>query len=279
MTQDGAQTIRIGMAQMLVEAGKPDANLARAADFIAQAAGKGCQFVVLPECMDLGWADESANEQAQPLPGPRSLFLGEQARKCGLYVVAGLTERSPQGLHNSAVMLSPCGELLHVHRKIHTLVEVEGVYTTGDRLGAAPTEHGRIGINICADSCCPPIMHGLGQMGACLILSPCAWAAPAGEERPYGKTWTDAYLPIAREYDIGVVGVSNVGYVGGGPWKGWRCIGNSLAAAPGGEVLAWGPYGCDAEALLVVDMPVKPRPARGNQWRPHLKSQGVQGMA
>ena len=40
-----------------------------------------------------------------------------------------------------------------------------------------------------------------------------------------------------------VVGVSNVGWITDGPWKGRKCIGCSLAVGPGGAILAQGPYG------------------------------------
>jgi hypothetical protein len=51
-----------------------------------------------------------------------------------------------------------------------------------------------------------------------------------------------------------VIGVSCVGWLTGGPWKGRKCIGNSLAVGPGGRTLAVGPYGVDAEALTVVEV-------------------------
>ncbi len=70
---------------------------------------------------------------------------------------------------------------------------------------------------------------------------------------------------------LAFVGVSNVGPVTYGAWSGWRCIGCSLAMGPGGEVLARGPYGVDAEALLAVDVPLRPRPARGTEWGDHLE--------
>jgi hypothetical protein len=101
-------------------------------------------------------------------------------------------------------------------------------------------------------------------MGAQLLLSPCAWAVDAdhdNERDPYGQLWLDAYVPLARLYDLTVIGVSNVGWLTGGPWKGRKCIGCSLAVGPGGEVLARGPYGEAAEDLIVVQ--VAPRPAIG----------------
>jgi predicted amidohydrolase len=51
---------------------------------------------------------------------------------------------------------------------------------------------------------------------------------------------------------MAVVGVSNVGRLTDGPWKGRKCIGCSLAVGGDGKVLAQGPYGEAAEDLTVV---------------------------
>jgi len=61
---------RLGMAQVLVEGGRIEANLARAELMITRAADEGCAAVVLPECLDVGWTSPSARELAQPIPGP-----------------------------------------------------------------------------------------------------------------------------------------------------------------------------------------------------------------
>jgi hypothetical protein len=53
---------------------------------------------------------------------------------------------------------------------------------------------------------------------------------------------------------VTVIGVSNVGWLTGGPWKGRKCIGCSLAVGPGG-VLARGAYGEAAEQLVPVEVP------------------------
>jgi len=69
----------LGMAQILVEGGRPKANLDRAVQAIRKAADQGCRVVVLPECLDLGWTDLSARELAQPIPGPHVEFLANTA--------------------------------------------------------------------------------------------------------------------------------------------------------------------------------------------------------
>jgi predicted amidohydrolase len=269
--------VRLGMAQMLVEFSRPKENMLRATEMIAEAAGKGCQIVVLPEVMDLGWPYDERTQLAAPVPGERSEGLAQAARRHGIYVLSGLTELAGPRVYNACVLISSAGELLHVHRKINPLTFVEGVYGTGDRLGVVRTPMGTIGVDICADSFVPHIPQTLCRMGADMILSPSAWAVPGDHDdarTPYGQEWLDAYGSISREYDVAFVGVSNVGQVTYGAWKGWRCIGCSLAMAPGGAVLAKGTYGADAQELIVVEFEPIERPARGSDWHEYLKKRG-----
>lgn len=69
---------RVGMAQILIEGGRPEANLNRAENVVRQAAARECRLVVLPECLDLGWTDPSARDLAQPLPGPHTDHPGHR---------------------------------------------------------------------------------------------------------------------------------------------------------------------------------------------------------
>ena len=273
---------KLGMAQMLVEGGQPAANLARAVAYIERAAAEGCQVVLLPECLDLGWTHPSARQLAQPIPGAYSEQLAGAARQCGVYVVAGLVERAADRLYNAAVVLDPQGQLLHVHRKINELHIAHDLYAIGDRLGVVETPLARLGINICADNFAESLVigHVLARMGAQVILSPSAWVVNAdhdNERQPYGSRWLPPYTELSRLYDLTVVGVSHVGWVTGGPWQGRKAIGCSLAVGPGGEVLARGPYGVDAEALLVVTVKPQPPIGRGTQIAEALSARGYVG--
>src|SRR5207248_9465749 len=124
------------------------------------------------------------------------------------------------------------------------------------------------------------VSHVLARMGAQVILSPSAWAVDADHDNvrePYGKRWLDAYTELARLYDVTVVGVSNVGRITGGPWTGRKCIGCSLAVGPGGEILAQGPYGDNAEALVGVEVRPRPPIAHGTDFAAALQNRGYRG--
>lgn len=272
----------IGMAQMLVEGGAPEANLGRARAMIARAGAEGCAAVVLPEALDAGWTHPSAVEIAAPIPGPTSDRLAEAATEAGVYVVAGITERAGERIYNASVLLSPEGELLLRHRKINVLGIAQDLYSIGDSLAVAETALGTIGIPICADnfSSSLALAHSLARMGAQLFLSPSAWAMPAehdNEAEPYGETWRTSFGTLARLYDLTVIGVSNVGWMSGGPWAGRKCIGCSLAMGPGGNVLAALPYGPEAEVLLSVAVEPREPIARGTAIAAALEQRGYDG--
>ena len=251
--------MKLAMIQMRVAFKEPEENFRRAEAQIAEAAGMGCRCAVLPECFDLGWGLPDALKYADTIPGGRTVKLCALAREYGMHLVAGLTEKEGDRCYNTAVIVSEQGMLLGKHRKINVLQGVEDmVYARGDRLGVFETPFGTVGIDICADNFSSHLTLGrsLAAMGAGMILSPCAWAVTAKDARarkPYGEMWLDAYGELARECGVWVIGVSNVGDVSEGVWAGWKCIGNSIAMAPGGAALVM-EYGEGAQAVGVVEI-------------------------
>ena len=259
------QTVRVGMCQMRVRTGARDENLARARSFVARAREAECDVALLPECLDLGWTNPGAKGAAEPIPGPGSEVLAEAAREHGTWVVAGLTERRGDRVFNASILLDPQGRIRLHHRKINELDIAWDLYTRGTTLQVAETPYGRVGITICADNFPRSAALGLalGEMGARLILSPCAWAVEADHDNardPYGRDlWEPAYRALAEKAGLATVGVSGVGPLEAGPWKGRSCIGSSLAVGGDGSIVARAPYGAEAETFLAVDVPLAGR--------------------
>jgi len=264
---------KLAMIQMRVEGGRKQTNLKRASCLVEEAADAGANIVVLPEAMTLGWTYPPAeNDGEDSVPGGDSCQrLAQLAREQGVYLCSGIIETSAQeGCFNSAILIDPDGEVILHHRKLNELEIAHSVYRQGDRLGVVQTPLGTIGLMICADAFASGdvISRTLGYAGADIILSPCSWAVEANHDNdddPYGQLWVDHYEPVAREFRMWIVGVSNVGWLSEGPWKGRRCIGNSLAMSPSGQ-RTWGPYGVEAETIVYVDVSLEPRPARGDGW-------------
>ena len=247
---------------MLVVGGDPEKNLDNAVQFIRDAAAEGCDVIVLPECLDFGWTNSLARKGAVSIPGAYSDRLTGAAGDHKIFVAAGLTERDGDHIFNTALLLSPEGEILAKHRKINILDIARDLYTPGSQLQVTPTELGRIGLNICADNSpnAKALGHALGFMGADIILSPCAWAVPPdhdNDKEPYGEMWINAYTDIANTYHIPVIGVSNTGTIADGPWKNWNCIGSSLVVSREGMVQKQYDYTATGQKLYVIDVALR----------------------
>jgi len=269
----GRRPFLLALGQLRVTGGAGRENLARARAVMARAAAAGARVVLLPEAMDLGWTWPGARRRAQPVPGGSfCAALCRAAARHGVYVCAGLTEADGRRVYNTAVLISPRGRVLLRERKLNELAIGHGCYDQGDRLGVVPTPYGTFGVMICADARADGecVARTLGLMGADVVLSPSAWAVPPGWDngrRPYGREWRESYGAVARDYRVWIAGCSNVGPITAGPWKGHACIGCSLVVDPRGRPVLSGPFGEDAEALLLVRVQPVPRPARGDLWR------------
>ena len=257
---------------MLVAGGELDANLQRAERMIATAAQGAAQVVLLPETLDLGWISPVGRKLADTVPNGRACrAFRAAARRHGVYVCAGLSEREGKSVFNAAVFISPAGDVLLHHRKLNELDIGHAIYDQGDRLAVARTPLGTFGLMICADGSArgQVVARTLGLMGADIILSPSAWAVEPGHDnlkQPYGGMWRECFGTVARDFRLWIAGCSNVGRIEGGPWNGHSCIGCSLVVDPQGRPVLVGPYGERAETLLTIDIKPEPRPARGTGW-------------
>lgn len=272
LSQTTGKGFKLALVQMYVEPGNLQQNLAHAEKLIAEAAGANADVVLLPEVMDLGWTHTSAKTMASEIPGGKTCSqMSKLAKKYDVYLCFGMVEKDGQVNYNSAVIIDNKGKVLLKHRKLNELDIAHDLYAQGDRLGVCTTPWGTFGLMICADATAKGnvITRSLGYMGADIILSPSSWAVPPDHDNakdPYGKTWFDAYKPVAREFGLWIASASNVGPVTEGPWKNWRCIGCSMVISPQGKEVVFGPYGEKAEKILYCDIPPTPRPARGTGW-------------
>ncbi len=253
------KSVKVAMIQMNVVGGQLNENLTRAESLVKEAATKGAEVAVLPECMDLGWTHPSSLMKATPIPdGEVFSRLSKLAKQFNIFICSGMTERDGDKVYNAAVLIDNHGKLLLRHRKINELDIGKPYYATGDRINVVDTSLGRLGLMICADASVEDrsIITSLARMEPKIILSPSAWAVPPGYDNikePYGDLWRNAYQPVSKNFGVYIISVSNVGLMNDGPWKGWDCIGASLAFDNKGNEMLQCPYGVDAENITYVD--------------------------
>ena len=272
-------TLRVGMAQLLVEGGEPARNLTRAVEKIAEAAAQKCDLVLLPETLDFAWTHPSALYEAQPIPGPFSDQLCQAAAQYGLYVCAGLTERAADGRnYNAAILINPEGEIIVKYHKINLLAVEQPFYAVGQTLNVVDTPLGKIGVNVCADNYLDglPIGHTLARMGAEFIIAPASWTVDYSiteEHDPYQEKWVKPFSILAKLYNVVVISTTSVGYIVGGPYEGKKSVGCSLAIDANG-VQAQGAFNEFAGQLVVADLNRPHRPERGTDIGVMLQRKG-----
>ena len=265
-------TLKIAMAQMLVEGGAKQNNLNRAVERIEEAAKNKADIILLPEAMDLGWTHSAAKTEAEPIPGGSTFkILAKAAKENKMFVCAGIIEKDGDRIFNAAVLINRKGELILKHRKINELDIAHNLYDQGDRINVCETEFGTIGLLICADASSKDYIlpRSVGYLGADLILLPCSWAVPPDYDNikePYGGMWSDAFQSVCKEFILNIAAVSNVGKIVDGPWKDWDCIGNSMFVENGGEKITVLPFGLNADKIVYKEVKIITRPGRGTTW-------------
>ena len=261
------QKLKIGMGQLLVEGGEPRRNLDRAEKMIREASEQGCEIILLPEVIDLGWTHPSAFQEAEPIPGPRSDRLCACARQYKIYICVGLTEQLGEKRYNTAIFINSEGEIILKYHKINTLVVEQPFYSVGQILSVVDTPFGKIGVNICADNYMDglPIGHALARMGAQLILSPSSWTVDYSVDEtqdPYREKWIKPYSILAGLYHLVIIGTTSVGYIVGGPYEGKKMVGCSLAVDRNG-IIARGKFNEFAGDLIIADITIPERKETG----------------
>jgi formamidase len=137
------------------------------------------QLIVAPELHLSGVGgifDEEhgyAERVAVDIPGPLTDRLGALARATGLWLVPGsVYERTDEGVANTAVAISPEGELIAAYRKCFPWQPYE-TSVPGRRLVTFDVPGiGRVGLAICHDGAFPEVFRQLAWSGAEVVLQP-----------------------------------------------------------------------------------------------------------
>ena len=219
-------TITIALAQMDVPIGQPEANLARARDFAAQASQAGADLLLLPELWLHGYDLAQGEKWAAPLGEGGFAHMSALAREFGLYLAGSTLERHAEGgsgepgrtgsgepgrtVSNTAVLYAPDGALLGSYRKIHLfrLMQEPRYLAPGDHATLCPTPWGPVGLAICYDIRFPELFRAMALAGAVLFLVPAQWPVRRLE----------AWLLLARaravENELFVAACNRVGHDG-----------------------------------------------------------------
>ncbi|MBI4704444.1 MAG: carbon-nitrogen hydrolase family protein [Deltaproteobacteria bacterium] len=232
------KSFTIALIQMRVEEDR-DANLARAAALLEQAAQRGAALAVLPEMFTCPYELGRFPAYAEPLAdGPCGRLLSASAARLRLHVAGGsFPERRDGKIFNTATLWGPAGELLLVHRKVHLFdVNIPGgiafqesaCLSAGDEIAATHTELGVLGLAICYDLRFPEVFRALAIGGAEIVILPGAFNTTTGPAH-----WEPLLRARAIENTCYVAACSPAPTATGS----YPCWGHSLLADPYGEII------------------------------------------
>ena len=261
---------RIAITQIDCAVGDVKANVDKACDMIADAAGQGADSVLLPEMFATGFPLEDLPRLSEPIPGPTTERLGAAARDHGLYVVGGMAEKDPGtgAMYNAAVVLTPAGDLAARYRKVYLYLGERDVLTRGSDACLVDLGFAKAGLVICYDYIFAHYIHGLVERGAGLLLHPTAWVTTGDCDR-----WH--YSPMAYRAQCMTRALENSVYLASSNHCGvcdpdgyLRAFGQSSVIAPWGEILAEIPSG---EGVAVADVDFALAPGWRQTAAPYLE--------
>jgi predicted amidohydrolase len=170
--------IRVAAVQFESVAGDKEANFRKMERFTREAADRGVEILVCPECCLTGYwflrrlTVPQLAEIAETVPGgPSCTRLVELAAKSRLTVGAGLVESSGSSVfHNTYVVAMPDGRLVR-HRKLHAFEHP--AILAGAEHTVFDTPHGcRAGLLICYDVNIVENVRIAALRGAEVMLAP-----------------------------------------------------------------------------------------------------------
>jgi predicted amidohydrolase len=166
--------VRLAAAHYRPNGGKsPLDNCRQYERLIALAAEQKADLVVLGETLTFVGLGKTANEVAEPIPGPSSEYFGMLARRYHLYIVAGLFERDGHLVYNSAVLLGPEGRVVGKYRKTCLpRSEIDAGVCAGSDYPVFETRFGKLGMMVCYDGFFPEVARQLTIHGAEVIAWP-----------------------------------------------------------------------------------------------------------
>lgn len=247
--------MRVGVVQMC-STDDLAANLEAAGALVAEAAGRGAEWVALPENFAYLRREGTRVPCAQGLDGEIVGSLRELARRHGIWLLGGSFPEAVPGdaerVHNTSVLLDPQGGLRAVYRKIHLFdVDLSGegggryresdAVAPGSEVVAAETPFGGVGLSICYDLRFPELYRALVDRGVRFLAVPSAFSRPTGKDH-----WELLLRARAVESQCFVVAPAQWGEHG--PDR--ASFGRALVVDPWGIVLGTAP---DRPCTLVVD--------------------------
>src|SRR3989338_6539622 len=240
--------------------GDKQRNIEKALRFVRTAAGRGAQFILLPEVFNyrggiktkedfrmiseeipgaLRHAQDGSKDGERSRTTSLRPFLGA-ARKAKAFILAGSIYEKAKGsqkVYNTSVLISPEGKICAKYRKIHLFdailkgkaIRESDSFLAGKKIVVARVEKFNVGMSICYDLRFPEFYRACARLGAHILCVPSAFTKITGQVH-----WEVLLKARAIENLCYVLAPNQTGTDS----RGIEAFGHSLIISPWGEVLA-----------------------------------------
>ena len=205
---------RVATVNMTGYWGNKTKTKAKMIEYIEEAASKGVDILVFPETVLSGYGYVEPDKDpfyhkygvsmqvatAETVPGKSTLELSEYAKKYGMYIIFGMTEKNRkykmyedgvEKIYNSAAILYPDGKI-DSYQKIQRAGKEDQWSVCGTTPKMIDTKWGKAGIDICRDGhFYPEIGRYYAAMGCTLFIHPTATTGNAWYRETRIGSYTD----------------------------------------------------------------------------------------
>jgi predicted amidohydrolase len=247
--------LTISLAQMDIELGDPAPNLAKAANWTAEAARRGSDLIVFPEMWTTGcdWPNiKTLAQQADVIEAVAAL-----ARQYKIWLNGSMVALDENGEPtNTSILFDPQGEQAGLYRKIHLfgVMDEDQYLAPGQHLTRVETAWGQSGLAICYDLRFAEMFRTYALQGVNMVYLPAEWPHPRLAH------WHTLLRARAIENQMYMVAVNRVGSDGTCDFFGHSAIidpwGNAIIEGGEQEVLLTATIDTDAVAAVRKKIPV-----------------------
>ena len=258
--------MKTALIQMDSKFGEIEHNIKTAERLIDEAAERGAQIILLPEYWSTAFfpatRDYKCYELAAPETGPAITAMKAKAKEHHLHIIATIFEQDGSDLfYDTAVLISPVGEIMGKYRKTHiggerhividgklnTDLGIESIYfRTGSRYPVFRIGEWKVGIILCYDTYFPEAARCLTLAGAEVIM------APFGISDTKDTIWKELLATRAFENMVYFLAANNIGTVPAPDIPIYSLGGKSIAFDPIGKLIAEASY--DQEEILMIEL-------------------------
>jgi len=236
-----SRLIHVAALQLAFAKSDVAANIAKVADHIRLAAGRGAEIILPSELFcdhyfcktqdevhfanAFDWREHPAVKAMQSL-----------AAELGVVIPVSIFEKDGPHYFNSVVMIDADGALLGVYRKSHIPdgpgYQEKFYFRPGDTgFRVWETQKGRVGVGICWDQWFPEAARAMALMGADILLYPTAIGAePQDPSLDTAARWRRAMQGHAVSNVIPVVAANRVGNEDGQVFYGTSFVADETGA-------------------------------------------------